>query len=144
MINSRTATWTVFVFELVLSTAAFMASLAIICAQLQSISNYEDRKSPSRTLLVICVVSFLLSLATIFAMIGLASRRPAMILPHILLMAVVLCLCSYRLFEGVFRNGTEFDNDWLMSVTSSTVFTSAQIGALYLEMKVCRDIILLS
>ncbi|VDM29645.1 unnamed protein product [Toxocara canis] len=46
MINSRTATWTVFVFELVLSTAAFMASLAIICAQLQSISNYEDRKSP--------------------------------------------------------------------------------------------------
>uniref|UniRef100_A0A0M3I9K2 Uncharacterized protein n=1 Tax=Ascaris lumbricoides TaxID=6252 RepID=A0A0M3I9K2_ASCLU len=86
MVSSRTATWTVVVFELVLSCTAFIASLAIICAQLQSTSEYEERKSPSKTLLLICTVSFLLILATIMAMFGLSGRRSAMIIPHILLM----------------------------------------------------------
>uniref|UniRef100_A0A0M3HKQ8 MARVEL domain-containing protein n=1 Tax=Ascaris lumbricoides TaxID=6252 RepID=A0A0M3HKQ8_ASCLU len=91
MVSSRTATWTVVVFELVLSCTAFIASLAIICAQLQSTSEYEERKSPRFYIISLSyssffLFSFLLILATIMAMFGLSGRRSAMIIPHILLM----------------------------------------------------------
>ncbi|KHN77625.1 hypothetical protein Tcan_15782 [Toxocara canis] len=103
MVSSRTATWTVVVFELVLSCTAFIASLAIICAQLQSTSEYEERKSPSKTLLLICVISLLLILATIMAMFGLSGRRPSMMIPHILLMVRLFLLWGFGMRFGIFN-----------------------------------------
>lgn len=46
MVSSKALTWTVALFELVVSCAAMLGSLSIVCAQLQSTSIYDDKQSP--------------------------------------------------------------------------------------------------
>ncbi|VDN39334.1 unnamed protein product [Gongylonema pulchrum] len=93
MVTSKSVTWTVALFELVASCAAFFGSLSIVCAQFQSTSIYVDKQTPSRPLIAICIGSLLLILFTVFTMMGLSKGKPLFMVPRILLLVTIPFKC---------------------------------------------------
>ncbi|TMS35253.1 hypothetical protein L596_002695 [Steinernema carpocapsae] len=85
MVALKSAAWSVVLIQLVCSCVGLIASLAIVCAQLQSTSNFPERQRPSHSVILACSYSFVMIFTSVFAMFGLTLHQRADLIPHIIM-----------------------------------------------------------
>uniref|UniRef100_A0AC34GP79 NADH dehydrogenase subunit 6 n=1 Tax=Panagrolaimus sp. ES5 TaxID=591445 RepID=A0AC34GP79_9BILA len=141
MVSVRSATWTVVLIELVLSTAMLIASLAVASAQAQSVNIDNIPQKPSLSVIATCIISFCLMASAIFAMFGLSGNQSGFLLPHIFF-SIVVCIFHATLSTISLISWTEeissIDGDWLIMFSGSLLFQACFLTAVYLEMRCYR------
>uniref|UniRef100_A0A1I7ZR91 Transmembrane protein n=1 Tax=Steinernema glaseri TaxID=37863 RepID=A0A1I7ZR91_9BILA len=133
MVSVKSAAWTVILIQLVLSCVGLIATLALVSAQLQSISIYPERQQPSKAVIVTCSCSFVMIFTTVFAMFGLTLHRRFNLIPQIT-MSIVSWFIHFvsTVYEFYWWNMIQFDIESSIWVASTIAVQSFFLFSLYL------------
>ncbi|CAB3411440.1 unnamed protein product [Caenorhabditis bovis] len=137
MISIRTLTCTFLLMQLVVSSACFIASLAIISAKMNSTSIHEEKQFVSFEWWIFCVLSFLMIVSCVVSMRALSEHNKLLLLPHIGFLILCNMLACY-VTHFTIRNFDATDFNWFIGLCGILSAESFLLICLIIEIRALR------